>query len=770
MTEIGSAYVKVRPDTRSFQSETSSALKQPLVSIGKLITGALAIKGGIDFGKELIADAARVQKSAEVIRSEFGKSGESIIQFADKAGFALGLTEHVTEDTAARLGILFGNIGIGKDQAAAMTLNLEKLAASIAAIRGKDPADILGTLPLALSGSLRGLRQLGFAFTPVQIKNEALQLGLIKTTKQALDPGARAIAIYGLATKDLSGFQAEAAKHSDDAYNVQKRLSAEWDHAKELLGAGLLPELASAGNEFSKWIDKQSKSGELQHDFNVVARDGKAAIKDVAGAIKTAAGAFHEFSDLVGGDHNAVKTLADAFLLIYTRSKLIKWGVITAGEKAVGDTATISAGKVGLLSGALTRLKKLGPIGVIIALSVIPPNKKGQDALDKFHLGFLGKLPFGIGDAEQQIARAATVVGGKAGTVLADAALAALGKSVQKKGMTPAEMIAKLAREGKTDLTTGLPLPGNAKKAGNDLGKQISDAVAEGVKANQRKVAIAVADSALTAAKEAVAAAKDALTQAIADSKTTIAASILSAKQNLNTLGSQLASDVAAQLDKRAQSGLDLPPILKKRLAELQARIKAGQGGVETQRLAQELQNQIATRANLAGAGTSQKDALTRRFADLSDLAGKGAISRAAFDKGADEILKKVGVTAQVILRTQGVAAKDQFLADFTAYKAQKDAIDAGPRAAGTGFEQTIVKPLDTLREQAKLIATAQHAVATAQLDQQKKAADLLAKIEAKLPSKHTSEELNALLRKQAGGPSKTAADARTAAHGRHGG
>lgn len=844
--EIGTAYVKVRPDFSSFKGEAQSGIKSALLGVGKLITGALAIKGGIDLTKSIIGDAAQLQKSTETIREEFGAASQSVIDFSDTTGLHLGLAAHTSEDAAARFGILFKNLGIGKDQAAEMTVNLESLAGSIAAIRGKDPGQILGTLPLALSGSLRGLRQLGFAFDPLQEKTEALKLGLITTTQQALDPGAKALAIYGLLTQNLGTYQDQAATHANDAYNVQKRLSAEWDHAKELLGTDLLPQIDKYATELSNFIDKGTQSGRIQADINRIAGDAKQVIGDAAAVVKEFADVYKGFADIVGGDRNAVKILADAFLLLYTRSKLIEWGVIASGEKLVGDSALTASGKVGGLAGALGRLKNLGPIAIAIALDFIPKAKDSThpDSLlnspgGKFLSGIpifggynsqiiklgdqldraLGLEPSGKNSKIEKAAKqfqspflnetfaqaklvnpnitrqqfelgreiAASVQKGVDQTLSAGqkASVATLQRNVTQLGdvIRKADLGSDFTTRLdalKAELSGKILKPSDLQNARADflaLGKDVTAALGDGVTQGKPELSKAVLDTLqapIDAARQQLAASKQQLAQDIAAMPQAITDAVNQAKQNLNSIAGQLATDVGSFLDTKSTTA-GLGGVLTGRLKELMNQIQSGKATAQTVNIAQELENQLVAKGQLPTDASTLKDKVQRRLSDLADLFNKGALGTRAFEKDIDKVLASAGVKASVIQRTQGVAVADQFRADLADLKKQADAIAAGPKRAGTGLEATIVKPLDTLRAEEQKIssdraaeARAAQGLAKAQLDAQKKANTLLAKIEAKQPSKHDTAQLEALLKRQQK-LSSTNTRARQAGTNRHG-
>lgn len=184
--------------------------------------------------KEGVSSAAQLQKSGEAIDAIFGKAAGGVKDFAANAA-NIGISAEESQRLSVRLGILSKNLGIAAPKAAEMAVGLQELAGSIAEIRGIDPATVLENLPQALAGNLRSLKQLGFAFSQAQIKAEALSEGILKSG-QAVTPAAKAQAIYALVTKNLAGFQDQAARNAGDFTNQQHKLAAETDNLKASVG------------------------------------------------------------------------------------------------------------------------------------------------------------------------------------------------------------------------------------------------------------------------------------------------------------------------------------------------------------------------------------------------------------------------------------------------------------------------------------------------------------------------------------------------------
>jgi hypothetical protein len=297
VSTIAEAFVRIRPNTAGFAAEAETGVRSAFSRLAKIAAGAFAVKETFDFGKELVSHAADVQKQVEAIGSEFGKAGDKVIEFNEKGAASLGISAHLADQTSARFGILFKNLNIGGEQAAKMTIGFEKLAGSLSAIRGVDPAIVLKNIPLAVAGNLRSLKQMGIATDQTQLKLAAFKLGLTSSVSQALTPATRAQAIYAVATGHLSEFMAQAAAHSDDLVNRQRRLSAEWDNAKDSLGKGLLPIMSKLVGAFATVLPgavniTRRIFQDLAADISDIAKVVGPAITPVIDSFKTLASSF----------------------------------------------------------------------------------------------------------------------------------------------------------------------------------------------------------------------------------------------------------------------------------------------------------------------------------------------------------------------------------------------------------------------------------------------------------------------------------------------
>lgn len=367
--EIAQAFVRIRPNTTGFKTETETGIRSTFAGLGKSLALLAGGVGAFDLAKHAIEDAASVQKSMEVISAEFGKGGEAVKQFSETTAVGLGIAPSLAASTAAQFGLLFHNLGIGKGAASEMTINLEKLAGSISEIRGIDPSTVLGQLPRAMLGNLRSLKALGFAFSNTQIQAAAFETEGIKVTA-TLTPAQKAIAIYSLVTQNLGEYQKQAAAHSGDLVNVQRRLSAEWDKAKTSLGTALLPAITSAATALANFLDQENKSGKLTTDFKSAVQILGDAIKVVATIVGTGWKVFQTAAGWIGGTKRAVEVLLAVLAVNKLRQiasaigeNLVKKGILTIGpaaEKAAGAAGQLQVSYGEASTSIVASLDKVG--------------------------------------------------------------------------------------------------------------------------------------------------------------------------------------------------------------------------------------------------------------------------------------------------------------------------------------------------------------------------------------------------------------------------
>jgi hypothetical protein len=301
-----------------------------------------------------------------------------------------------------------------------------------------------------------------------------------------------------------------------------------------------------------------------------------------------------------------------------------------------------------------------------------------------------------------------------------------------------------------------------ALRAGHDLGVSLSEGVRSGIDDTQAKVAAGIArtveatvaagksaarahsPSELTAqeiglplaqgivvgintgAPEVQRALSDTIGPAVKQGGQQVADAINQAKQNLNSIGSSLASTISDVLNRpfqQAQARLAAAQN-RKTLSDLRRSIVLPGGGSLTGSTDQALaelrrlpksggvsdvigQFQTDALAVKQDQVTARTAAITRQIADLTDEFNKGSISGGKLTSGVSAILAKNHIDIRKIARTQGIAYADQFSAELKGLRDQVVALVGSPKLPGAGLAPSIVRPIDTLRDVTQQVAQA---------------------------------------------------------------
>ena len=215
----------------------TAKIKQVGATMGVAFAGTAIVK----FGKDTILAASNMNESLSKMNVVFGENAQAVEKWANTSAEAMGLSKQKTIEAAGTYGNLFQAFGIGQDSATKMSTSLVQLASDMASFNNTSVDDALLALRSGLSGETEPLKKFGIALSEVRLKEEALSMGLIKTTSGVLPPAIKAQAAFSLAMKDSALAQGDFARTADGTANTMKILQAKMENAKAALGAGLLP-------------------------------------------------------------------------------------------------------------------------------------------------------------------------------------------------------------------------------------------------------------------------------------------------------------------------------------------------------------------------------------------------------------------------------------------------------------------------------------------------------------------------------------------------
>lgn len=255
--EVGKGKVTVEADTdglgKSIASgvdKESSFITKAFGGVGKIAgaafkAAAIGVAAGVvaagALAKSSVDAASDLSESMSKVDVVFGDNAKAVQDWSKKSATAFGQSRQSALEAAGTYGNLFQAFGIGQAPAQEMSQTLVELAADLASFNNTSVEEALDSLRSGLSGETEPLKKYGVAINDVRLREQALAMGLISSTKDALTPAAKAQATYALVLQDTTLAQGDFARTSDGLANQQRILSARFTDMKAKLGAVLLP-------------------------------------------------------------------------------------------------------------------------------------------------------------------------------------------------------------------------------------------------------------------------------------------------------------------------------------------------------------------------------------------------------------------------------------------------------------------------------------------------------------------------------------------------
>ncbi len=219
--------------TLALANALGQALYNAAVSAGRAIIG---------FAGDSIKAASDLNETANKINVLFGEEGAgSINKFAESAAESLGQSQQSALDAAATFGVFGKSAGLAGEDLVGFSTEMVGLSSDLASFYNTSPEDAITAIGAALRGESEPIRKYGILLDDASLRQQALEMGIIKTTKKALTPQQRVLAAQALILKQSSDAQGDFARTSTGLANSQRIVTAQLDNVKASLGKGLLP-------------------------------------------------------------------------------------------------------------------------------------------------------------------------------------------------------------------------------------------------------------------------------------------------------------------------------------------------------------------------------------------------------------------------------------------------------------------------------------------------------------------------------------------------
>ena len=220
-----------------------------------LVLGAQEV---IAFTKRTIDAASDLNETISKTQQIFGTASASVEAFAANSAKEFGMSKRAALDAASSFGGIGKAAGLTGQDLSTFSTDLVGLSADLASFGNTTPEEAVLALTAALRGEGEAIGRYNVYLDDASLRQEAFNLNLVSTTKNALTPQTKALAANSLIMKQTADAQGDFGKTAEGAANQQRILAANFENVMAMLGEKLLPAFekgAQTLNEFATAVD-----------------------------------------------------------------------------------------------------------------------------------------------------------------------------------------------------------------------------------------------------------------------------------------------------------------------------------------------------------------------------------------------------------------------------------------------------------------------------------------------------------------------------------
>mgnify|MGYP000644484689 FL=1 len=190
ITGDASGLRKGTDDAEGVLAQFGSKVSAWSVASGQLIADGLktGVSTAVGFIGDSIGAATDMNETLSKVGVLFGDGAGQVEAFADKAAVSLGQSKQQALDAAATFATFGKSAGLTGDKLASFSTDFTSLASDLASFNNTSPQEAIDAIGAALRGEAEPLRRYGVLLDDASMRQKALELGIISSTKEALTP------------------------------------------------------------------------------------------------------------------------------------------------------------------------------------------------------------------------------------------------------------------------------------------------------------------------------------------------------------------------------------------------------------------------------------------------------------------------------------------------------------------------------------------------------------------------------------------------------
>ena len=244
---------------KEFQQLETTGQKAQFAIKQAAIPAAAALSGLAVVSKRAVNAASDLAEAQAAVGVIFGASADEIEDFSKTAATNIGQSRRQVLQAAQTFGAFGKQAGLSGDALAKFSTDFVALASDLASFKDTSPEEAITAIGAALRGEAEPIRRYNVLLDDATLRQKAVELQLIKTTKEALTPQNKVLAAQAAIYEQTRDAQGDFARTSDGVANSSRTLTAQLEDVSASFGDALLPAIEAVlplAKDFADWAKK----------------------------------------------------------------------------------------------------------------------------------------------------------------------------------------------------------------------------------------------------------------------------------------------------------------------------------------------------------------------------------------------------------------------------------------------------------------------------------------------------------------------------------
>ena len=246
----GRVKIRIEGDSSQFES-TLTGIESSVGRLGSVLQGigqaagqfiGMQVASGVDILTGSVSKASDLAETVEKVGVLFGQDAmPALVDWARTSSTAFGQSEQQALAAAATFAVFGKSAGLTGQELVDFSKQQVELASDMASFSNTTPEEAIIAIGAAFRGEQEPIRRYGVLLDEMTLRQKAVEMGIISSTKEALTPQQKVLAANAEVIDQTTDAHGNFQRTSDNLANSQRILTAQWEDMQAKIGQKLLP-------------------------------------------------------------------------------------------------------------------------------------------------------------------------------------------------------------------------------------------------------------------------------------------------------------------------------------------------------------------------------------------------------------------------------------------------------------------------------------------------------------------------------------------------